>query len=392
MVLALSLRAPIIAPTAVIGDIRADTGLSAVGAGLLTGVPVLLFALATPLATRTIRRFGPEVASVLCLAGVLAGTVIRSAGPAAVVLAGTVVIGAAITLGNIAIPVLIRRDVPPRRIATVTGMYTAVMNVGSMAVLLGTPPLADLFGWRWAIAAWGIVTAAGLAWWLPRARRRPADEALAKEPADAESSLPADQRPTAEAAAGGSGTGGPKTDGPGAAARTESARRPADHRPAGGGLQRPVRRLLRHHGLAAAAAVRDARAGPRRVGRHRVAVPIAAIVGALGVPLLAARTKIWVPTALVGLFWVVLPIGLLAAPDAYALWSVAGGIAQGGGFTAVFSIVAMVMRSNAETASASARIQVSAYLTATCAPPAAGWLNPSPGAGAPRCSWSSWPR
>ena len=35
VLLALNLRTPIIAPTAVLGDIRADTGLSAAGAGLL---------------------------------------------------------------------------------------------------------------------------------------------------------------------------------------------------------------------------------------------------------------------------------------------------------------------------------------------------------------------
>lgn len=153
VVVAPSLRAPIIAPTAVIGDIQAGTGLSAAGAGLLTGLPVLLFALVTPLATRVIRRFGPETAAGLCLAGILAGTVIRSAGPAAIVLAGTVLIGAAMTLGNIAVPVLIRRDVPWRRISAVTGAYSATMNVGSMATLLGTAPLAARAGWRWAIAA-----------------------------------------------------------------------------------------------------------------------------------------------------------------------------------------------------------------------------------------------
>ncbi|MDR7358095.1 MFS transporter [Paeniglutamicibacter sulfureus] len=166
----MSLRAPIIAPTAVIPDITADTGLSAVGAGLLTGLPVLLFALATPLATRSIRRFGPEATIILCLAGVLAGTVIRSLGPAWVVLAGTILIGAAMTLGNIAVPVLIRRDVPFNRISAATGAYSATMNIGSMATLLGTAPLAAVVGWRWAIAAWGMVTAAGLAYWLLRQR------------------------------------------------------------------------------------------------------------------------------------------------------------------------------------------------------------------------------
>lgn len=161
--IALNLRAPIIAPTAVLAPIQADTSLTAAGAGLLTGLPVLLFALATPLAARSIRRRGPDAVALACLAGVLGGTLLRSAGPAWVVLTGTAVIGLAITLGNIAVPVLIRRDVPWRRISLATGVYTACMNVGSMSALILTPPLADAVGWRWALTSWAVVTAAGLA-------------------------------------------------------------------------------------------------------------------------------------------------------------------------------------------------------------------------------------
>ena len=130
VLVALSMRGPIIAPTPVVADIQADVGLSAAAAGLLTGLPVLLFALTTPVASRVIRRAGPEAAVLLCLLGVLAGTVLRSAGPAPVVLAGTVVIGAAIAVGNIVVPVIIRRDVPWRRTSAVTAAYTAALNVG----------------------------------------------------------------------------------------------------------------------------------------------------------------------------------------------------------------------------------------------------------------------
>ena len=229
--LAVSLRAPIIAPTAVLGDIQADIGLTAAGAGLLTGLPVLIFALATPLATRTIRRWGPEATVLLCLGGVLAGTVIRSLGPAAVVFAGTAIIAVAITLGNIVVPVLIRRDVPWNRVSAVTGAYSAIMNVGSMAAVLGTAPLAALVGWRWALAAWAVVVVIGLAYWLPTARRRrealqagarrrgvggavrpargrrghkPAARPAATDPADPALRPPRHRRPSPDAATGGS--------------------------------------------------------------------------------------------------------------------------------------------------------------------------------------------
>lgn len=375
VVMALSLRAPIVAPTAVIGDIRADTGLSAVGAGLLTGLPVFLFAVATPLATRTIRRFGPEATVLLCLAGVLAGTVIRSTGPSAVVMAGTALIGVAMTLGNIVVPVLIRRDVPWNRVSGATGAYSATMNVGSMAVLLGTAPLAGLVGWRWAIAAWGVVTAAGLAYWLVRVRRR-----AAAGTADATDG--ADPGTPAASAAGTQPANGP--GGPGAT--SAAGRTDAD-----AARTRRILTLLVLTFCGQSSAYYATTAwlplllsetrglAPTGSGAVASLFQIAAVVGALGVPVLAARTRAWVPMAVIAAFWIALPIGLLAAPELYVLWSIAGGIAQGGGFTAIFSIIPRIARSNAEAASASARVQGSGYLAATVAPPLAGWLNTATG-------------
>lgn len=74
-----------------------------------------------------------------------------------------------------------------------------------------------------------------------------------------------------------------------------------------------------------------------------------------------------------------LPIGLLLAPGWYLLWSIIGGAAQGGGFTAIFSIVARVARSSGEATSMSARVQGIGYLAATVGPPVLGGLNTATG-------------
>lgn len=358
VMVALSLRAPIIAPTAVIAQIREGTGLSAAGAGLLTGLPVLLFAIATPLATRTIRRFGPETTVVLCLAGVLAGTLIRSTGPAAVVLAGTALIGAAMTLGNIAVPVLIRRDVPWNKVGAVTGAYSATMNVGSMAVLLGTAPLAGFAGWRWAIAAWSIITAVGLGYWLVRRRGAPA---VVTAPG------------AAAASAGAAGTPSPPQVPERTAAQKAHTRR--------------IVALLVFAFCGQSAAYYATTAwlpllltetrglAPSSSGASASLFQVAAIIGAFGVPLVAARSRLWVAGAVIAVLWIILPVGLLAAPQAFVLWSIIGGIAQGGGFTAIFSVIPRISHSDAEAAFASARIQGGGYLAATAAPPLAGWLN-----------------
>ncbi|MGO2051926.1 MFS transporter [Glutamicibacter sp. 287] len=359
-ILALSLRAPIISPTAAITDIQSDTGLSAAGAGLLTGLPVLLFAIATPLATGTIRRFGAEATVILCLVGVLIGTIIRSLGSAPLLLTGTVLIGAAITLGNIVVPVIIRRDVPWRRAPAATGVYSAAMNVGSMVTLLGTAPLAAAFGWRLAIAAWTVVTALGLVFWLVLLRMRRAGAKPAELPAE-----PAPKRPTSQADA----------------AMLVAAR----------SRNRKVTALLVFGFCGQSAAYYATTTWLPLLLAETVGLSlassaasaslfqIAAVVGALGVPLLAARTGPWVPALVVAICWIALPLGLLAAPEAYIAFSVIGGVAQGGGFTAIFSLIPRITSTNAQAASASARIQGGGYVAATIAPPLAGWLNTTTG-------------
>ncbi|WP_298588449.1 MFS transporter [uncultured Kocuria sp.] len=352
VLVALSLRGPIIAPTPVITEIQSDLGLSAATAGLLTGLPVLLFALVTPLASKLIGRLGPEAAILICLTGVLAGTVIRSAGPAAVVLAGTVVIGAAIAVGNIVVPVIIRRDVSWRRIPTVTAAYTAALNVGSMITALGTAPLAAAVGWRWALAAWGALTVVALVFWLGVARRRAGTPTAPR-------TSPAEPPTTTGASGTTRGTGQVRRIGwwltlafCGQAFSYYS-------------ITAWLPTLLADtRGLSLAAS-----------GAGASLFQVAAIAGALGVPPLAARTPPWVPVAVVGALWITLPVGLLIAPEAYLGWSVIGGIAQGGGFTVIFSVVSRIVRSDAEAAATSARVQGSGYLAATVGPPLVGALN-----------------
>jgi CP family cyanate transporter-like MFS transporter len=310
------------------------------------------------LATRTIGRWGSEATVFACLAGVLAGIVLRSAGPAWMVLAGTAVIGLSLTLGNIVVPVIIRREVPWDRVSLATGLYSAGMNVGSMATLIGTGPLAAAVGWRWALALWSVLAVVGMAYWLALVRRR-LRTAPGRQP--------------------GSSEAGP------ASAQTAPTARSAGGRPTP-----PFRRVtwllvIAFSGQSAGyyttttwlpSILADSQ-GVDTAGSGATAslFQVAAIVGALGVPLLAARTRPWVPMAVVAALWLSLPLGLLLAPDAYTLWSLTGGVAQGGGFTAIFSIIARMAGNDSEAAAGSAFVQTGGYLAATITPPLAGWLH-----------------
>ncbi len=368
IILALNLRTPIIAPTAILPAIQEGTGFSAAGLGLLTGLPVLLFALATPLAGKLITRLGAETTVLACLTGVLVGTVLRSVGPSWLVLTGTGIIGVAITLGNIVVPVIIRREVPWEQVSMVTGLYSAMMNIGSMATLIGTGPLAAAFGWRWALAAWALLAFIGLGFWMVLIRvriRRGREAARAAEAA----TVGTETDPTAEAAP--------------PASKQKWSQAPAAFRGiialliitfSGQSIAYYTTTTWLPSYLADTIGL-----APATAGSTASLFQIAAILGAFGVPLLAAKSQPWMPVAIVAGLWLSLPVGLLLAPGAYGLWAITGGIAQGGGFTAIFSIIARTAGSDAQTASASARVQGGGYLAATLAPPFAGWLNTATG-------------
>src|SRR3712207_5951178 len=80
VLLAANLRPALTGVAPLIGQIRADTGISNGVAGLLTTLPLLAFGLLSPVAPRVARRFGMErvlLASLLVLA---AGILMRWAG------------------------------------------------------------------------------------------------------------------------------------------------------------------------------------------------------------------------------------------------------------------------------------------------------------------------
>ncbi len=159
LLFALSLRGPIVAPAPVLGLIRDALGMSEPQSGLLTTIPVLCFGLLAPLASFVIRKSGPDLSVTLSLLGVLAGTVVRSSGGAEMAMVGTVVIGAAITVANVVVPVILHRDFPVRQIGIATGACTAALNIGSMATSVLMAPPAAVAGWRapccpGALSAW----------------------------------------------------------------------------------------------------------------------------------------------------------------------------------------------------------------------------------------------
>ncbi|AND16302.1 MFS transporter [Rathayibacter tritici] len=344
---ALVLRGPIVAVAPVIDVVRADLALSSGQAGILTSIPVLCFALATPLALLVIRRVGPDAAVTVTVLGVALGTIVRSIGDVAPVVVGTILIGVFITVGNVVLPVVIRRDVPPERVDLTTGVYTAALNIGSTITSLGTAPLALALGWRGALLVWLALNALALVGWL-LAVGSPAALLPAPRPAraDRESPGPAPRIFRSATVL--------------ALALCFSSQAFSYY-----GVTAWLPSLLvDRNGFSSATA-----------GASASVFQLAAVAGALGVPLLVRRLGPLGSIVLVGLLWCTVPAGLLLAPQLWALWCVLGGAAQGGGFTVVFVLVVRLSRSDGHASRLSATVQGIGYAVAATAPTVIGFAH-----------------
>lgn len=359
LVAAFNFRAPFVAVAPITSRIRSDLGISGGESGLLTSLPVLCFGLAAPLALLVARRIGAELALVVCLGSVALGAVIRSSGPFWVVCLGTLVIGLGITVGNIVVPVLIRRTVPPGQAGLVTGAYVSVMNVGSMTVSLATEPLASAIGWRGALLFWGLLALVGLAAWAAYLRGR------SPGPSPATS---AENPPSTSPVASPAGSAAPA----------------APAAPAGGSAA-PLWRTPIAWILAVAFAGQSSSyymvtawlpsllhdelgLGSGAAGVSASVFQVFAIVGAIGVPVLAKTLPGWSTVLLVGVLWMCLPVQLLVAPHLFLVGSVLGGIAQGGGLASLFVAIVRASRTDRESARLSAFVQGMGYVVAAAGP------------------------
>jgi MFS transporter, CP family, cyanate transporter len=177
LLLAANLRPAAAGIGPLIDRIRAGTGLSAAGAGVLVTLPALCFGALAPLAPALARRVGAQTSAAVAVLVLLLGLLVRLIPGLAFLFAGTMLAGAAIAVGNVLLPVLVRRCFPGR-VGLVTGLYTTTLAAFAALAAGISVPVADAFGggWRPGLAIWAIPAAVALVVWAPQLlRRRPGD-------------------------------------------------------------------------------------------------------------------------------------------------------------------------------------------------------------------------
>lgn len=382
LVAAMSLRGPIVAVTPVMRDIEHDLGIGSATAGLLTTVPVLMFALLTPVAALVIRRAGAELALMVSLSGVLVGTFVRALPGFGWMLAGMLVIGVAVTVGNVVIPVIIRRDVPPARVGLVTAAYAAMLNAGSLITSLLTAPLASVVGWPLALVTWAALTLAGVVLWSVYVGRN------RRSGVGSGARFSGDEVPASETAQARSGARRADLD-----PNTLTGPLPviAHGRAAQSFLRRPVTWLLLgafagqttiYYALSTWLPTLTAdELGLDRASAGALASLFqgAGIFGAFLIPLLTRFTPRIVPVLTICVSWIVLTVGVLVAPELMWLWLCIGAIGHAGGFVAIFTTLVSVARSDREAAGMSALVQGGGYAVGALGAPVVGALHEATG-------------
>jgi CP family cyanate transporter-like MFS transporter len=338
----LNLRGAIAAVAPVLPELRADLGLTPSAAGLLTTLPVLCFAALAPAAAWLGRAVGARNAVLGGLVAIAAGSALRVVDGPAVLLAGTFVVGAAMTVGNILLPVVVKSAFPARA-GTVTGMYTTALVAGAALTSGLTAPIAVVWGWRAGLAVWSLVAVLAAAVWFAATGRRPTEQARGRAVRARVVPVSVWRSPVAWAVT--------------AVLALQSA------------LYYAVTAWL------PSLLIDDAGLNVRTAAFAAAMFQLLGIPGALLVPVLLSRLRNQRGLAVVvAAGWALLVLGLAVEPAAWPIWVGIGGVAQGAGIAIAMALVALRAADHDVVTRLSAMSQLVGYTIGACGPLVVGGL------------------
>jgi MFS transporter, CP family, cyanate transporter len=158
-----ALRLPILAVPPVLNIMQAELAMSGTQVGILSGLPVILFAVAALPGSLMIARMGAAPALMIGLLIAALGSGLRLfVDTVAMLYAATIVMGAGIAVMQPALPAVVRQWAP-QRIGLATAVFTNGLIIGEIIpVALMLPVVMPVAGgsWRTALAFWALPMAA----------------------------------------------------------------------------------------------------------------------------------------------------------------------------------------------------------------------------------------
>jgi len=175
--IAINLRTAVSSLSPVVTFIQQEFSLPVVSIGLLGLAAPLAFAFATFISTKPARRWGVELTLLITVFAIIAGNSIRAiAIDTGTLFAGSILSLLGMGIGNVLLPVMVRRYFPDR-IGIVSSFYITLTALSATIGSLFAVPVAEAAGWRLSLGQWAIFAAFALMPLFPLLRNnRPPDE------------------------------------------------------------------------------------------------------------------------------------------------------------------------------------------------------------------------
>lgn len=169
--IASTLRAPLTSVGPVVDEIKHVMEINNSVAGILTTIPLIIFAIVSPLVSRVTSRITMSRTILYSTILLIIGLYLRVAGDFTLFIIGTLVLGIAIAFGNVVLPSYVKWYFP-MQIGIATGIYSGTMNFtaglgGGLSFPLSQTPL----GFRLSLSFWIILGIIAIILWIPKARQ-----------------------------------------------------------------------------------------------------------------------------------------------------------------------------------------------------------------------------
>ncbi|ADE31626.1 MFS transporter [Streptococcus suis] len=162
------MRAPFTALPAILIDVAAGLRVEVSSLGILTSIPLIMFALCSSLAPRLAAKFGMEKLMALVLLVMVLGSGMRVLNLPALYI-GTMLVGATIAFINVLLPSLVAANFP-KKIGLYTTIYITLMGVAATVASMIAVPIVSSSSWEFFILLiTGLVFMAFLIW-LPNVK------------------------------------------------------------------------------------------------------------------------------------------------------------------------------------------------------------------------------
>ncbi|WFR59184.1 MFS transporter [Anaerocolumna sp. AGMB13025] len=170
--IAANLRSPLTAVGPVVDQIRNSLHISNTLAGMITTFPLFAFAFFSPFVPKLARKYGASLVLFWSLIFLTLGIGVRSLFGEIGLFFGTAILGLSISVGNVLVPSLIKRDFS-KRVGLMTGVYNASMSLfGAIASGVSIPVAMKAgLGWEGALGIWAALSFFALILWIPQVKR-----------------------------------------------------------------------------------------------------------------------------------------------------------------------------------------------------------------------------